>query len=84
MGTVTHTELNKHLPLLGVGKVRELYELNSSELLFVTTDRISGNQLSQSPLLHSVPLKFCSLRHNHVQCNRGERLHLNTAKQILV
>ena len=52
MGTVTHTELNKHLPLLGVGKVRELYELNASELLFVTTDRISGTQLSQSLSLH--------------------------------
>lgn len=30
------------LPLIARGKVREIYDLNNSELLFVATDRISA------------------------------------------
>lgn len=39
---VLETELRDHLHLIASGKVRELYELDESTLLFVTTDRISG------------------------------------------
>lgn len=42
---VLETELRDHLHLIARGKVRELYELDESTLLFVTTDRISGMQL---------------------------------------
>ncbi|KAI4153085.1 MAG: hypothetical protein LQ341_000594 [Variospora aurantia] len=39
---VTHTDLEGSLPLVARGKVRDLYEINDSTLLFVTTDRISA------------------------------------------
>lgn len=42
---VLETDLRDHLPLIANGKVREIYELNESTLLFVTTDRISGTLL---------------------------------------
>ncbi|KAI9885677.1 MAG: hypothetical protein M1823_002546 [Watsoniomyces obsoletus] len=37
-----HSELTDHLPLLGTGKVRDLYALGDDRLLFVATDRISA------------------------------------------
>lgn len=40
--TVLRTDLQNYIPLIASGKVRELYELDKSTLLFVTTDRISG------------------------------------------
>ena len=39
---VRSTLLQQYLPLLASGKVRDVYTLNQSELLLVTTDRISG------------------------------------------
>ena len=36
------TGLQDHLHLVAVGKVRELYEIDESKLLFVATDKISG------------------------------------------
>ncbi|EPS41353.1 hypothetical protein H072_4751 [Dactylellina haptotyla CBS 200.50] len=42
MSAVTRTDLNGALPLLARGKVRDVYTLNDSELLFVATDRISA------------------------------------------
>ena len=42
MAPVTQTDLQDYLPLVASGKVRELYELDQSTLLFVATDRISG------------------------------------------
>ena len=39
---VLHTDLEKYLPLLARGKVREIYDLDDGNLLFVATDRISG------------------------------------------
>lgn len=39
---VLETDLRDHLHLIANGKVREIYELDESTLLFVTTDRISG------------------------------------------
>ena len=42
MGSVLQTDLREHLHLIASGKVREIYELNDSKLLFVATDRISG------------------------------------------
>ena len=46
MVSVKYTELQKYnLRLLASGKVRELYELDASDLLFVATDRISGSAM---------------------------------------
>ncbi|KAL9104461.1 MAG: hypothetical protein Q9163_000613 [Psora crenata] len=42
MSGVARTHLGEHLPLIASGKVRELYELSKSTLLFVATDRISA------------------------------------------
>jgi phosphoribosylaminoimidazole-succinocarboxamide synthase len=39
---VLQTDLQKYLPLIASGKVRELYALDDSTLLFVATDRISA------------------------------------------
>lgn len=39
---IVHTDLQEHLPLVASGKVRELYAIDNSTLLFVATDRISG------------------------------------------
>lgn len=39
---VLRTHLQNYLPLIASGKVREIYELDKSTLLFVTTDRISA------------------------------------------
>lgn len=52
---VLGTELRDHLHLIASGKVRELYELDESTLLFVTTDRISGTQL---PVQYDILLTF--------------------------
>ena len=51
---VLETELRDHLHLIARGKVRELYELDETTLLFVTTDRISGTHLSRTTMI------FCS------------------------
>ncbi|EWC46934.1 phosphoribosylaminoimidazole-succinocarboxamide synthase [Drechslerella stenobrocha 248] len=42
MSEVTKTDLRGALPLLARGKVRDVYTLGDSELLFVATDRISA------------------------------------------
>ena len=42
MPSVTRTKLKVFLPLVASGKVRDIYELDGSTLLFVATDRISG------------------------------------------
>ena len=42
MAPVMQTDLQGFLPLVGSGKVREIYELDESTLLLVATDRISG------------------------------------------
>lgn len=39
---VLQTDLGEYLPLVARGKVREVYSLDDSKLLFVATDRISG------------------------------------------
>ncbi|KAI4279305.1 MAG: hypothetical protein LQ337_000336 [Flavoplaca oasis] len=39
---LTQTDLEKSLPLVARGKVRDLYEINDATLLFVATDRISA------------------------------------------
>jgi phosphoribosylaminoimidazole-succinocarboxamide synthase len=39
---ITSTTLGTHLPLLATGKVREIYTLTPTTLLFVATDRISA------------------------------------------
>lgn len=42
MAIVTKTELDGILPLIARGKVRDIYEVNDTTLLFVATDRISA------------------------------------------
>ena len=42
MASVMQTDLRQYLHLIASGKVREIYELDDSMLLFVATDRISG------------------------------------------
>ena len=42
MAPVMQIDLRQYLPLVASGKVREIYELDQSTLLFVATDRISG------------------------------------------
>ncbi|MCJ1460996.1 Bifunctional purine biosynthetic protein ade1 [Mycoblastus sanguinarius] len=42
MAPVLQTDLGEHLPLVASGKVREIYKLDESTLLFVATDRISA------------------------------------------
>lgn len=39
---VLQTNLEEYLPLIARGKVREVYSIDDSKLLFVATDRISG------------------------------------------
>ncbi|ERF69438.1 Phosphoribosylaminoimidazole-succinocarboxamide synthase [Endocarpon pusillum Z07020] len=39
---ILQTDLERYLPLLARGKVREIYTLDDSKLLFVATDRISA------------------------------------------
>lgn len=46
---VLRTHLQNYLPLIASGKVREIYELDKSTLLFVTTDRISGMMIIPLP-----------------------------------
>ena len=42
MAPVMQIDLKKYLPFVASGKVREIYEVDDSTLLFVATDRISG------------------------------------------
>ena len=42
MATAKETGLQDYLQLVAVGKVRELYAIDESKLLFVATDKISG------------------------------------------
>ncbi|KAL2057888.1 hypothetical protein ABVK25_001505 [Lepraria finkii] len=42
MASVMQTDLRQYLHLIASGKVREIYELDDSKLLFVATDRISA------------------------------------------
>ena len=54
MSAVTHTNLKKYgLPLVATGKVREIYQLDESKLLFVATDRISGENTLNELVLTS-------------------------------
>ena len=42
MAPVMRIDLKDYLPFVASGKVREIYEVDNSTLLFVATDRISG------------------------------------------
>ena len=45
MAALVQADLSEYLRLVASGKVREIYEIDDSSLLFVTTDRISGKCL---------------------------------------
>lgn len=53
MSPVVRTHLRDYLPLLAEGKVREIYALDDSTLLFVATDRISGMLLAPLSGIHN-------------------------------
>ena len=46
MAALMQADLSDHLRLVASGKVREIYELDDTTLLFVATDRISGKCLA--------------------------------------
>ena len=50
MSSVMHTDLGDYLPLVTTGKVREIYKFSDSNLLFVSTDRISGTRPESAPI----------------------------------
>jgi hypothetical protein len=54
----THSDVEGALPLLTSGKVRDLYEVNPSTLLFVATDRISAYDV----IMENVSKDILSLR----------------------
>ena len=64
--TVLRTDLQGHLPLLASGKVRDIYEIDETTLLFVTTDRISGKYFH--PAGCTILIHCVSLRCGHEQC----------------
>ncbi|KAF3911799.1 hypothetical protein AA313_de0207436 [Arthrobotrys entomopaga] len=85
MSAVTTTDLNGALPLLARGKVRDVYVLNDSELLFVATDRISAYDVimkngipSKGKLLNSVSVFWfdylSSICRNHYVTNSIQRV----------
>ncbi|KAK6543966.1 Bifunctional purine biosynthetic protein ade1 [Orbilia ellipsospora] len=85
MSAVTTTDLNGALPLLARGKVRDVYVLNDSELLFVATDRISAYDVilkngipSKGKLLTSVSVFWfdylSSICRNHYVTNSIQRV----------
>ena len=50
MAALMQADLSEHLRLVASGKVREIYEIDDSSLLFVTTDRISGKCLDSAAI----------------------------------
>ncbi|KAF3906262.1 hypothetical protein ABW20_dc0102556 [Dactylellina cionopaga] len=85
MPAVTETNLGGALPLLARGKVRDVYTLNDSELLFVATDRISAYDVimengipSKGKLLTSVSIFWFNLLspicRNHYVTNSVDRV----------
>ncbi|CAI5759379.1 unnamed protein product [Candida verbasci] len=48
MSELTNTDLNNTLPLIAKGKVRDIYQIDPSTLLFVATDRISAYDVIMS------------------------------------
>ena len=51
---VLSTDLGKYLPLVALGKVREIYGLKDDKLLFVATDRISGTVTVLCPIINDL------------------------------
>jgi SAICAR synthetase len=57
----THSDIEGALPLLASGKVRDLYEVDPSTLLFVATDRISAYDVIMKNVSPSCPLQIPKL-----------------------
>ena len=53
MAALMQADLSEHLRRVASGKVREIYEIDDSSLLFVTTDRISGKCLDSPAIWNS-------------------------------
>lgn len=45
MTSITKIDFGEDLPLIASGKVRDLYKIDEHKLLFVATDRISGEDV---------------------------------------
>ena len=72
MAALMQADLSEHLRLVASGKVREIYEIDDSSLLFVTTDRISGKCLDSATIWN--------LTHRMVAYDvvmKNVRLHIN-------
>ena len=72
MAALMQADLSEHLRLVASGKVREIYELDNSSLLFVATDRISGKCLE--------PLAIWNLTHRIIAYDvvmKNVRLQIN-------
>lgn len=54
MALVTLPDLDGVLPLVASGKVRELYQVDDSSLLFVATDRISAYDVIMKNVSHPI------------------------------
>ena len=72
MAALMQADLSDHLRLVASGKVREIFELDDSTLLFVATDRISGKcldslaiwNLTDRMIAYDVVMKNVSLHLN--------------------
>ena len=73
MAPIMQTDLQDYLPLVASGKVREVYELDRSTLLFVATDRISGKVLNGPPWTGLILMCFC-LRRGNEECTPTVKL----------
>ena len=74
MAALMQADLSEHLRLLGSGKVREIYEIDNSSLLFVATDRISGKCLD-SPAIWNFTYRMIA----YDVVMKNVRLHTNAA-----
>lgn len=60
----THSDIEGALPLLTSGKVRDLYEVNPSTLLFVATDRISAYDVIMENVSKDIS-NLCNTKHSN-------------------
>ena len=72
MAALMQADLSDHLRLVASGKVREIYELDESTLLFVATDRISG-QCLDSPSIWNLADRMVA----YDVVMKNVRLHIN-------
>lgn len=72
MAALMQADLSEYLRLVASGKVREIYEIDDSSLLFVATDRISGRCLD-SPAIWNFTHRMIA----YDVVMKNVRLHIN-------